>query len=219
MLTQISKSILTGELLSLLWQRYGETGYPAEWDGLNYGGSKMSQRFWEYMRAIQLLELENESSVMDIGGGSMCTQRGFFAEILAEKISLVTVLDGNVEPSYEKLNICYLQEFADEKSLSKLRDSGFSHIVSVSALEHIEPQLRREIMRNLNEFAYADTMVFTFEYHPTTCYFEHHLTAKDMDVFRELTNFYVDAFEASPTHCVNAVDKWYPVIVRFKRKF
>ena len=215
---ETSKSVVTGELLSLLWQRYGDAQHPAEWDGLNYGGSKMSQRFWEYMRAIQLLALDPESSVMDIGGGSIRTQSGFLAEILAEKISLVIVLDGNVEPSYEKLNICYLQQFADENSLSNLKDSGFSHIVSISALEHIDPQLRHEIMRNLNEFAYVDTMVFSFEYHPTSCYFEYQLTAKDMNVFGQLTNFYVDAFEASPTHCVNAVDKWYPVIVRFKRK-
>ncbi|OHB54518.1 MAG: hypothetical protein A2Y07_01540 [Planctomycetes bacterium GWF2_50_10] len=208
---------VTDRLLAGLWKNYGAQGVSAEWDGKVYGGSKMSQRFWEYMIAIKLLELDSESSVLEIGGGSPRTKSAFFSDILASSVALSTVIDPNLDPLNEKLNTCYLKQFADGPSLDHIRDDGYSHVVSVSTLEHVEPALREQIITSLNTFTYVQTMVFTFEYHPTTRYFDYQLTAKDLDVFSRLTNFYADSFEASPTHCVNAVDKWYPVAVRFRR--
>lgn len=62
--------MITQRLKQELWHRFGSKEHPAEWDGHVYGGGKLSQRFWEYFKAIELLSLDANSIVLDIGGGS-----------------------------------------------------------------------------------------------------------------------------------------------------
>jgi len=64
---------LSGKIKAALWKAYGKPAEAAEWDGNVYGDGKLSQRFWEYHQAIDLLELTPDSVVLDIGGGSPVT--------------------------------------------------------------------------------------------------------------------------------------------------
>ncbi len=70
---QPQSTSMTNKLKAELWKRFGSKAHPAEWDGHVYGGGKLSQRFWEYFKAVELLELDGDSVVVDIGGGSPVT--------------------------------------------------------------------------------------------------------------------------------------------------
>jgi hypothetical protein len=48
-----------------LWKRSGTSQFPFEWDGNMYGGGKLSQRFLEYFKAVEMLDLDNDSIVLD----------------------------------------------------------------------------------------------------------------------------------------------------------
>ena len=52
-----------GLLKQELWRRYGDSSYPVEWNGHVHGGGKLSQRFWEYFKTIELLEVDAASVV------------------------------------------------------------------------------------------------------------------------------------------------------------
>jgi hypothetical protein len=83
-------------LKKILWQRFGSPDHPAEWDGRVYGGGKLSQRFWEYFKAVELLDLHTDAVVLDIGGGSPATGLGFFSSILAQGAKGVVIMDPEV---------------------------------------------------------------------------------------------------------------------------
>ncbi len=51
-------------LQARLWRMYGDKAYAAERDGNVYGGGKLSQRFWEYHKTIDALELTADSVVL-----------------------------------------------------------------------------------------------------------------------------------------------------------
>ena len=87
-------SLLTRPLKQRLWQRFGTAAHPAEWDGLVFGGGKISQRFWEYFKVIEYLDVADGARVLDIGGGSPTTGVSFFPQLLASFPGLhVGVLD------------------------------------------------------------------------------------------------------------------------------
>src|SRR5262245_36752669 len=86
-------SDLTASVKQELWRRFGDPAYPAEWNGILYGGGKISQRFWEYLVAIELLRLDEQAVVLDIGGGSPVTGHAFFAELLAPVLRKIVILD------------------------------------------------------------------------------------------------------------------------------
>src|SRR5512145_3221811 len=76
-----------------LWKLYGTVEHPAEWDGIVFGGGKISQRFWEYFTAIEMLDLDKNAVVLDIGGG-----KGFFAKVIAPFVKKVIILDKDQDP-------------------------------------------------------------------------------------------------------------------------
>lgn len=233
---------VTGPLKSELWKRYGSPEHPAEWDGNVFGhmgGGKMSQRFWEYFKAIELLDLTQDSIVLDIGGGSPATGAGFLGEILAQQVKQVIVMDPNARgPAAALKNIECVRSnstYAELKALLEAR-RDLTHISCVSVFEHIEPQVREGITQAINEAFGGSCFVATFEYHAKVRFHEHYLTTKTVsDLFKPLTRFYLDEFVASPTPCVNAFDSqllprlsrtpiarghiplWHPVAVRFLR--
>jgi 2-polyprenyl-3-methyl-5-hydroxy-6-metoxy-1,4-benzoquinol methylase len=232
---------VTRALKSELWKRYGSPEYPAEWDGSVFaraGGGKMSQRFWEYFKTIELLDLTPDSVVLDIGGASPATGVGFLGEILAQQVKQVVVMDPNTRGPASAKNIECVQSkssYAELKALLETR-RDLTHISCVSVFEHIEPAVREGITRAINEAFGGSCFVATFEYHAKVRLHEHYLTARSVSaLFKPLTRFYLDEFVASPTHCENAFDSrpllslsrtpvapghiplWQPVAVRFLR--
>ena len=53
-----------------LWKHRHVLNY--EWDGTIYGGGVIGQRYWEYLKFVDLMELNSESVVLELGGGSPC---------------------------------------------------------------------------------------------------------------------------------------------------
>jgi len=228
-----------------LWKRFGSKRYPAEWDGNIYGGGKLSQRYWEYFKTIDLLNISADSVVLDIGGGSPTTGIGFFAELLATAARKVLIMDpilplnrtapANIEfirkeGSYEEMKALFIDH------------PEITHISCISVFEHIESTLREEMVRAVNDFFRGQYFIATFEYHAKCSYFEHQLTATTTSsLFAPFTNFYLDEFAASPVLCEDAIDlqrivrlnpkeplaalnfapcnipRWYPIVVRFIR--
>jgi 2-polyprenyl-3-methyl-5-hydroxy-6-metoxy-1,4-benzoquinol methylase len=231
---------VTRALKSELWKRYGSPEHPAEWDGNVFaraGGGKMSQRFWEYFKTIELLDLTPDSVVLDIGGGSPATGVGFLAEILAQQVKGVVVMDPNARKATAKNIECVPADssYANLKALLETR-RDLTHIACVSVFEHIEPAVREGITRAINEAFGGGCFVATFEYHAKVRFHEHYLTAQSVsELFKPMTRFYLDEFIASPTLCENAFDSqpllrlsrtpvarghiplWQPVAARFVR--
>ncbi len=235
----------TDALKRELWARFGSEAYPAEWDGKMFGGGKLSQRFWEYFRGLELLELTPASVVLDIGGGSPRTGLGFFSSLLATAVKRVVVMDPNVAADATvPSNIEVIREFSTFESLRETfgRFPEITHLACISVLEHIDRDVRLGIFRGINEFFLGDRFVTTFEYHAQRCFFEHQLTAQTLaEMVTPLTSFYPTVFEASPVlaedprfppptegalrsqsrrlvrKVVGLVPKWYPVAVAFQR--
>ena len=230
---------LTERLKQELWQRFGTQGHPAEWDGLVYGGGKLSQRYWEYFQSIELLALTEDSVILDIGGGSPVTGMGFFSSLLATVAKRVIVMDPNIRPdATPPPNVTFVREPADEDRLGRLLDAHpeLTHISCVSVFEHIEPSVREGIIRAVDGHFGGQAFIATLEYHAKRTYFEHALTAATLsDLFSPFTRFYPDQFCASPVWCQDAFDtrvlfrpfrrkkrehpvdipRWYPIAFRF----
>jgi len=213
----------TAQLKRRLWERFGSIEHPAEWNGRIYGGGKLSQRYWEYFKTLELLELSPNSVVVDIGGGSPVTGVGFFASLIATSVRKVFVFDSNISPeAIAPEGVEFVTKRATYESMRGFLEEHpeVTHIASVSVFEHI-PALEREgIVRAINETFEGACFVASLEYHAKSVYFEHQLTATTIStLFEPLTNYYLDKFESSPVWCENAypsdVPLWYPVAVRF----
>jgi hypothetical protein len=231
---------ITRNLKAELWRRFGDPNYPAEWDGVVYGGGKGSQRFWEYFKAIELLELNDDNHVIDIGGGSPKTGISFFSSLLASHIKLLEVIDPCIDtskslPKNVKIHAQYANYNILKDILSDTNPS--SRIVSVSVFEHIPEEGQIEIIRAIDEFSQADSFVLTLEYHPVVKFFDSQLTAKSLGkILSYFKNHYMDKMEGSPIHSENAFVRvlspkdntpnqftlmplpcWYPLAMRFRR--
>lgn len=230
----------TKRLKAELWKRFGSKENPAEWDGHIHGGGKLSQRFWEYFKAIELLELDRDSVIIDIGGGSPTTGVGFFGALLSTVVRKVVVFDTNIaESAVETKNVEFVRSHASYESLKSFLECRpeITHISCISVFEHIEPEIREGIVRAINGFFHGQSFVATFEFHARHTFFEYQLTAQTVSsVFDPFTDYYLDTFCASPVWCENAFDNqrffklsrktpitaaniplWYPVAVRFVR--
>lgn len=238
---------LTEKLKGTLWRRFGDPAYPSEWDGKILGGGKLSQRFWEYHVTIEMLELEADSVVLDIGGGSPVTGAGFFTRVIAPYVREVHVMDVNINgSSTESGNIKFHRCLANFETLSELlkENPQITHVACISVLEHISDEVRRGIIRAINEIFAGDIFVATLEYHARECFFEHQLTARTLSqLFEPLTQFYPAQFLKSPVWgetaykfaCIGrgmvrrlspsnkvgrkepGVPLWYPLALKFRR--
>jgi len=218
---------ITQKLHSELWRRFGTLEHPAEWDGHVYGGGKLSQRYWEYFKAIELLDLHEESVVLDIGGGSPITGAGFFASLLSTAVKEVIIFDSQIaQHAIAPENVRFERHHADFATLLPyLADNpSITHVSCVSVLEHIPAITREGIMGALEQTFVGTTIVVTLEYHARKSFFEHQLTARSLsELFAPVSRFYPDKIESSPIWCENAfnfsldVPYWYPVAIRFCR--
>lgn len=212
----------TEALKAILYDRFGHKDHPAEWDGNNLGGGKLSQRYWEYFQTIEYLDLTGYAKVLDIGGVSPHTKRAFFAELVRNVANEVVVMDPN-EATFQQYGLHHLRGPATYDSLRSAFDNfDITHVSCVSVLEHIEPTERFDLMRGLNAFFKGDTLALTVEYHPKTCYFDYQLTAATLDeMLKPLTKFYLSEFTSSPVWCENAftpegVPLWRPLAIRLR---
>lgn len=237
---------LTEKLKVVLWQRYGDPAWPAEWDGKVYGGGKFSQRFWEYHTTIELLELTPDSVVLDVGGGSPTTGAGFFTRVIAPYVREVHVMDVNIgEPKEASPNIKFHRSLANYETLSKVlrENSRITHVACVSVFEHIPHDVRCGMVKAVNDHFAGRTFVATLEYHARDCFFEYQLTTRTMsDLFEPFSNFYPDVIRKSPVWGETAfrgsslgrsvmrrlgstkrwgketeIPLWYPLALRFRR--
>ena len=238
---------LTEKLKAALWRCYGDPGHPAEWDGKVYGGGKLSQRYWEYNQTIELLELTSDSVVLDIGGGSPETGAGFFTQVIAPYVKEVHVMDANIgQPKEASSKIIFHRTLANYETLSKLlkEHPQITHVACISVFEHIPDDIRRGMVKAVNEHFPGDTFVTTLEYHARDCFFEQQLTVRTLsELFEPFTNFYPDAILKSPVWgetaykggCIGrrvlrelgplskwgrkepGVPLWYPLALRFRR--
>jgi len=230
----------TRKLQGELWRRFGTREYPAEWDGFVYGGGKLSQRYWEYFKAIELLELDSGSVVVDIGGGSPITGVGFFASLLATTVKKVIVFDSHVAADgFAPANVEFERRQADYENFKAFLQSNtdITHISCISVFEHIAAPVREGIMRAANECFVGHSIVATLEFHARRTFFEHQLTAETLsNLFAPLRAFFPDRIEASPVWAQDAFDRqrllklsrsrllevadiprWYPLALRFVR--
>lgn len=220
---------MTAEIKKKLWKMYGSRQHPAEWDGNVFGGGKISQRFWEYLIAAEMLDLAADSVVLDIGGG-----KGFFAQMIAPFVKKVIILDEDQSDDTARIsNIECIRQNATAESLSVVITKKITHISCISVFEHIRDSVREQIIRDINAHFSGETFVATFEFHPLVCYFEHQLTTRTMSrMVSGFTRFYPERIEASPLRSENAFGKattpfnsrkkqfigmWYPLAVKFSR--
>lgn len=238
--SNVVKMNTTRKLQGELWRRFGTREYPAEWDGYVYGGGKLSQRYWEYFAAIELLDLDGDSVVVDIGGGSPVTGVGFFASLLATAVKKVIIFDSHVAAdAVAPDNVQFERRQADYDNFKAFLQShsDITHLSCISVFEHIPASIREGIMQASDEAFAGNTIVATLEFHARRTFFEHQLTAKTLsDLFKPLTRFFPDRIESSPVWAQDAFDRekilkwnrrrpldvadvprWYPLAMRFVR--
>lgn len=219
---------VTQALKCELWDRYGNpanTENKAEWDGKIFGGGKLSQRYWEYFKTIENLNLTHESVVLDIGGYTAYTGQCFFAELLAEHVAHVYVIDPSIVDEKVSCKATLLKSVANYVNLKAFLEEcpDITHISCVSVFEHIDHETRVGIVKAINEVFQGKGFATTLEYHPFVKAFEEQLTAQSLgELFAPFTNFYCERMDASPTHCTNAyistenpVPLWYPLALNF----
>ena len=199
---------VTSQLKAELWRRYGDPAHPAEWDGLIYGGGRPSQRFWEYFRSVELLDLTQDDVVLDIGGGSPTHGAGFFASLLATRVKRVVILDANASKSVTvPSNVTLITANADFKSLEDVFrvHPEITAVSCVSVFEHIPADIRKSITTGLEQLFRGNRIVLTLEYHPNTCFVEHQLTMRTLsEALAPFKNFYLDAMDSCPTAAENS---------------
>ena len=199
----------TKKIKRSLWEKSSTKEYPSEWDVLD-GGGKISQRFWEYFKAIELLDLSPDSVILDIGGGSPLTGIGFFANVVSQFVKKVIILDPNIHDSIKApQGIEFIREHASAKNFKNIlmRNTDITHIVSLSVFEHIEPKIREDIIKDINQYFAGYVFVTTYEYHSKKSFFEWQLTTKTTsDLFESFSNFYLTDYCASPVACINSYD-------------
>lgn len=213
---------LTPWLKQQLWARFGVAEYPAEWDGQVYGGGKISQRWWEYFKAIEYLDLHPGDRVLDIGGGSPATGLSFFPRLLAASQVKVAVLDVNFgEASDIPDNVELICGLAERTQLIEVIERFQpTHISCVSVLEHASTEQQLGIFAAIEQSFHGENFVCTMEFHEITCFFEQQLTTATLSpLVSALTRFYLSDIEAAPLHAVNALCDfkrlWYPLALRF----
>jgi len=192
----------TARLKAELWRRFGAAEHPAEWDGRVYGGGKLSQRHWEYFKAIKSLDLTAEAVVVDVGGGSPATGAGFFAALPATAVRRGVVFAPCVAAdAAAPANVEFVREPATDETPAAFLAArpAVTHVVSVSVFKHVAPAGREGVVLAVDAAFRGGCFVATFEFHARRVHFERQLTALTVSaLFAPLTRFYPDAVAAAP---------------------
>lgn len=219
---------VTNLLKQELWKSFGDKDKPSEWDGTTYDGGKLSQRYWEYFRAIEYLELTKDSVVLDIGGGSFFSNYPFFSLLIQPFVKEVILMDPGMS-SEDKIKgkVKLYAENATYESLEKVfSEHQITHVSCISVFEHIEEKFRHPIIQGINDFFKGDIFVATLEYHPVKRWFSAQLTTRTLsEMVSHFNNFFVQDYSSSAVESENAFKvfhryafpRWYPVAINFRR--
>lgn len=105
-----------------LWEWWGDPAHPGEWDGRE-GGGKGSQRFWEYLWALN--HLPPSTRILDVGSGS-----GFFPDLLRTGVYVAESVDPVTD------GVDHYQMTLEEYLVIGARSWGC--VTCISVLEHVE---------------------------------------------------------------------------------
>lgn len=177
-------------LKQLLWERWGNAQYPAEWDGRDGGGGKGSQRFWEYLWAVHQLG-DGLKSVLDVGAGS----HAFFANLLRAANIHAEAVDPELEATELWMHKTRLEDFSEF--------GRFNWTTCISVLEHIDDKVA--FCRALDRC--GGPIVLTFEY-GEECVDNKSLT----QCLAAFQRHHITRMEACPVYAENSSPlKWRPV--------
>jgi SAM-dependent methyltransferase len=177
-----------------LWARWGSKEFPAEWDGIKYGGGKGSQRYWEYLWVLEQLT-GNERRILDVGAG----QTLFLPRLLRLSFPHVEAVDPDV-PAEDTLH--HRAELGDWLVRNPRAADSFDCVTCVSVLEHLrDPGV---LFADLARFERA-RIIITLElgFHPPG--FEYQLTMKE--IYAGLARFgahYLSKMETCPVWADNS---------------
>lgn len=186
---------MTTTAQQLLWESWGSSEHPAEWDGRDGNGGKGSQRFWEYLWALNQISYECFRLFVDVGAGHGC----FFAELLSAFGCTVW----RVDPLLPKNKIHHfpvtLREFVSDPQVIVAP----SFVTCISVLEHVAD--KPEFCRDLDQF--QAPIVLTFECGPGGV--EHKEVYRCLDQFKA---HHAVRMERCPLWADNSDhDKWRPM--------
>jgi 2-polyprenyl-3-methyl-5-hydroxy-6-metoxy-1,4-benzoquinol methylase len=156
-------------LKQALWDRWGSKEFPAEWDGVKYGGGKGSQRYWEYLWVVDQLK-GNERRILDVGAG----QTLFLPRLLRLSFPHVEAVDPEV-PAEDALH--HRVELGAWLSDNPRAADSFDCVTCVSVLEHLQDS--RVLFGQLARFARA-RIIITLELGFEPPGFEYQLTMREI---------------------------------------
>lgn len=136
-------------LKCLLWDRWGSQEFPAEWDGINYGGGKGSQRYWEYLWVVNQLD-GTEHRILDVGAGPTL----FLPKILEQGFQHVEAVDPTLRIEDDRHHRSDLRTWISNNEESVRR---FDCVTCVSVVEHTPDP--REIFKDLARFKQAKVII------------------------------------------------------------
>lgn len=180
----------------LLWERWGSANHPAEWDGRDDNGGKGSQRFWEYLWALNQVDVQPYRMFIDVGAGLTC----FFGDLLATYGCVVWRVDPVLPLEGDTHRRMLLGDFisGDPQVLTMP-----SWVTCISVLEHVDD--KQGFCRDLDRF--DAPIVLTFECGPGGV--EHKEVYRCLDQFK---NHHVVRMERCPIWADNSDhDKWRPI--------
>jgi 2-polyprenyl-3-methyl-5-hydroxy-6-metoxy-1,4-benzoquinol methylase len=136
-------------LKRLLWERWGSNDFPAEWDGVHYGGGKGSQRYWEYLWVLTQLS-GSERRILDVGAGP----KRFLPRLLREAFSHVEAVDPALGLEDAQHHRTELGAWISRDPKSPER---FDCVTCVSVVEHLQdPTI---LFRDLARFEKAKIVI------------------------------------------------------------
>ena len=201
--------MIKNDLKKELFNRWGDKDYPAEWDGNHFGGGKCSQRYWEYLWAIDKVN-EVPTRCIDIG----CGKDRFFPRILENVLKYnVFAVDPEVpsQKNYFQTDLSGL--LRTEKDFVK---QNFDYIFCISVLEHVRN--RFEFCQMLDKI--HGKIIMTFDLCWTTR--NKYVNRKNMyDCLNMFKNHFVSLIETCPILADNSPGEWIPcgIVLEDKRFF
>jgi hypothetical protein len=169
-------------LKNALWDRFGKPNFPAEWNGITYGGGKCSQRYWEYLFAIE--SLQGASMVLDIG----CGKDGFLTNLLNEELDCVGIdLEAPSEGSLLQTN---LNDFVNNNDTDLMM---YDNILCISVLEHVDDIF--QFITDLDKFYGRIILTFELSLRAKSDYISRRQMHRGLENFK---NYYVTKMENCP---------------------
>jgi hypothetical protein len=181
-------------LKRVLWDRWGSKDFPAEWDGVHYGGGKGSQRYWEYLWVVDQLD-GKEERILDVGAGSTL----FLPRLLRQSFSHVEAVDPALPLEDDRHHRSELGTWVERHQKAV---ASFDCVTCVSVVEHLQdPSI---LFRDLGQFVRAK-IIITLELGFDPPGFEYQLTMREIySGLAYFTSHYLSRMEICPVWADNS---------------